>query len=539
LGNTPAAQNCPTAANAWCFTSGSCSRRGSGCEAVPGCSEAMRAKDEQDGQAARQQNKDLVQNNCETGLVPGKQNPGQCYCPVDAKEVHATSSFKLCDDVAKKLKEAEAQAQDGNEVEVSLRQCEAAQAHAETCCANPERCMSGLSLNPDLTVQDGGITRSCQQQREKAAENGRSNVTAGGVCTQAHASCQITCTTNAKKHNQAESAKKMQKISQACEQLSQKARTMGDQAMESSVGGYGGQNCKGVAQSSDETEAEERIVRAQQARERGQQDDSPPGATPRERTHPVSYGPTGEILQRPLGSTDPGGEDPYALDAPGETNPFRPVYDSRPVAPVSDSVAAWSASPSGGGPRSVTISTAEVPGAPVAGAAGFSEAGGPAVLNRTYIPYNRGATGPAIAPAQQALRPAAVAGAADGRATASGLRAASVRDPKTGKLVPASLNAKEKDKDGTVKEVDPKGQTGSTGGSGSFGTMSLKGGVARDVASGSLKDYLPGGAKDPHTNMMGAARAHKEIHAKHVNLFEVINERMVEKCELGELLDCG
>jgi hypothetical protein len=54
-----------------------------------------------------------------------------------------------------------------------------------------------------------------------------------------------------------------------------------------------------------------------------------------------------------------------------------------------------------------------------------------------------------------------------------------------------------------------------------------------------LRQYLPGGRRDPGTKLGGFRPFSTEINGPHVNVWNRITSRIQEKCRLGELIDCG
>ncbi len=486
---------------------------------------------------------------CEGALRNGTKKPANkqnCYCAQDPDEKFATNSDKQCDEIAKRVKENDYQNGDAQEDQLSLRQCEIRKAQADDCCADSKKCLSNTDLTPVMSPPGEGISHACKTMRDRASENATANVNAGGACTQAYANCQAECESSAKKYPDGDQTPKIRQVAQSCKSLGQKAKQLGEQGVETLVSGYFGQNCEGLSQSADRDESGNKIPMPT------------PGPTPGNRAPPTTAPRDGgdgryvnttqgdDILQRNLAGPGGGGDDPYAREELSAPIMFTPTYDRPRPGPSLNALAAVMPGPQLGGAHSAPLGGGAARGSAPVGAAGFTPANAePAVLNRIYIPGNRGALVPAsagggktaagmpgapvngLAPASAGGRP----GEAGGKIAAQSL---------AGKGV-ALANAAAPANGNTVKELNPLGKAASMGGPGGMAAMSATGGgTARDVAgSGSLKDYLPGGSHDPRTGIGGAARPSQEIHAKHVNLFEVINEVMSEKCQLGELYDCG
>jgi hypothetical protein len=90
-------------------------------------------------------------------------------------------------------------------------------------------------------------------------------------------------------------------------------------------------------------------------------------------------------------------------------------------------------------------------------------------------------------------------------------------------------------------------QGGGGGGTGGGSTETkddgegFKGYGGRNVASEpqlDLRQYLPGGSRDPGVKLGGFRPFSVEINGPHVNVWSRITLRMLEKCRLGQLIDC-
>jgi hypothetical protein len=91
------------------------------------------------------------------------------------------------------------------------------------------------------------------------------------------------------------------------------------------------------------------------------------------------------------------------------------------------------------------------------------------------------------------------------------------------------------------------GFSASTGGSGlefDDGAGSANRGRAKDsdqssgIAGLDLKQFLPGGSRDPNRNLAALGGVRSQINGKGEDIFQLISNKMVEKCKLGVLWRC-
>lgn len=499
MSGTNSAMQCDAFANAWCLDSGKCSQAGSGCEAVAGCREAAQASrgpgvEKDKTPDNRQSPRVRAANTCEAGLVQGRSDQRQCFCPNDRDQRYSTNSASQCGQIARYLSSDKTNDQDSQDDEYLFRRCENLSRQADNCCANPASCMSAAELAPLERLKEASIRAAGKKGRGDFRDNGQANVNAGAVCTRSFSTCVSECEADSQKFTNAGTTARFYQVINHCKGLKARAQALGAQAMESFTSSFEGQNVKGLSQAEDDAENPSQAAALAASR-----------SAARARLDAAKRDPEKDILRKTMPSGDPSAEaseDEWYADDPDSADEYK-------------------------GPWYANYSN------PAAGGAG-----GAGAVAETRAAYQPGSIYRPSYSAGSNFRPSSYSATAAYTGTSAYSGAAQAETDRA--IQPASVNGRRPSSTGRTTR--------------SYGTMSVGGGtdgevadtaadeekkkLAEAAAKSPLRQYLPGGTKDPRMHTAALDTKAPVLHGKHVDLFNAISERFYEKCDQGELLDC-
>lgn len=384
--------------------------------------------------------------------------------------------------------------------QTDISSCQMAQQQAETCCNNPSapECGGATAEVPPSRNDAAGLRAYCQRMREGGEASGNSNLSAAQICRQKYTSCQSTCNSMASSYHDG-TASTLQGIANSCGNLQSRVATLANQS-------YSGYQAGGAGDVCSETT----------------------NANPMSMAQLPSFG----------GGGDQGG-------GPGTSA----LADACAEDPTGSGCADCSKNPGHASCKPNQISQGQgtsgfdTPRKDPTGTAGFNlpdgnDAYGDQQLANQFEPQSQSVQ--TIANNSGGAIPGG-GGAAGGPAALGG----------GGKPRAPGAPGYTTDIDGGFRSGGGYSQAAG-GGSGYGGEADQAGrryaGIRADGSDASrgpastgvdLRQYLPGGAKDPNRRLGGFANQSAQIHGKHVNMFQQISIRFQEKCRLGELYQCG
>lgn len=425
------------------------------------------------------------ENRCEEGLIQGKKDKRQCFCPVDKAQEHVTDSSSRCGEIAKFIEAEKGSGSDQLETDHELRRCESLRTQAEQCCTNPASCMKrGDLVEPESPRPGEAIHKYCKRMRDAGDPNKNSNANAAAVCTSAYSKCQSECQKAAHRYDGSYAAPKLREIVQSCAGMQSQAQLLGGQGLESGAASFGGHLCSEESISMDELQRRE-AERVQTRARRENEDSTPPTESEGFFGGLARYLDLNPTTQKPKSDSSPA-----LAPTPAPTAP-------RAAAPVHRP----SAQPTGRFEPESSGATSHLSAA------------------RARNP------GKTVFPGQQFYRPPAgmaVYEPASASAGPTGMRPSAVTSlARVGSVAtsPGQV-AKEGKQKGSASAVQ-------AGGVGGFAAMSNRAPASHTVHA--FPDRAAGAAP---------LSRDADIHGRHTNIFDVVSDIMNEKCSAGELFDC-
>ncbi len=448
-----------------------------------------------------------------------KQEPAQANKPAAKKNTPPTQADKnnrqAVDSAQRTTPQPSSNA--SGEANSDVQLCENSFSSANKCCGNPKACVNELSrqeqqqfaqlnamTNQAPPTDSQGLNNYCQQMQGLGGSGGEVNSSLAGLCNSKQMSCSLVCSQLSDKYqtllsncNGCDSQNIYQNAYQqisgrisSCNALASRVTQISNQAIGSASSAGYGDLCSSVASSAPQSQGGAGATPASATGpvpNQGVGDDRFAQSCTADPTSPACRAINAQGAQ--LGSAAFGTGDPPSdkkskskFNLPDDNSLTEKSFFSQAVEPAAvktGTIANNSGGgiPGGGGETSAKLGSNSRP-APSAGAPGYT----------TDILQGNQGEGGYSAPYQPN-------NSHDGQQAGSG-------------YLPQNARA---------------GSGGGTGRDGMLGT--------------DLRQFLPGGSRDPQRRIAGVGRR-SEINAKEEDIWRIISSKMDEKCKLGILLGC-
>lgn len=379
------------------------------------------------------------------------------------------------------------------------QRCSSLAQTAIRCCRNPASCMGGTNGYGSGPAPGQSLAEYCEQMRRSGASNGTTNTTAGGVCYQRYTTCASTCEDFASTYPS--DASYFRGEAERCNDLAPLVAQLGTQGFNSQMASNGGDICNQMSQA---------------------QPQNMPGM-------PGTGGAQANSTGNPAGSmSDP--TDPYGC----KSNPSSAACVScttNPSNPTCQAIAKAAAQNTG--TADFNRNAREDTNSPGNFNLADTRDGYSTPPERPKFEPQGTTQGKTIANNAGGGIPGAAGGGSGGGAKADPVPRGSPGSPGYTTDIMQGERSGGGYQGGSQMAADTDDPGGGFGGYGHGGERTPAGEKGVD-----LRQYLPGGKKDPNRRFAGFDLMSAQINSRHVDIWQKITNRIQEKCRLGELIGC-
>lgn len=397
-----------------------------------------------------------------------------------------------------------------SDLQADLDSCRDSGANAQRCCTRPQECGAGGSqgsIVPPNTNDPEGIKRYCEQMKYAGLTGQSANSTAAGVCSSNHVACSLQCSRSKQKWERALSSCSPpncdpNKVQQAISIFSQNERECrGLEEAESLLAQQSGASYSAAQQS--QLCAQQAAMDLSSLTPQNQSQKDPAG---------LDIDCSGENANRP-----------ECIDCSKFPNSPACGGGNLTGSGSDYSSSGWSSTDGTG----ISMSDFNVGGHEGLGQSPVFSSTAPQEAQGKAVPNGGGGGLPGSSPATAGMTGSGTEG---GTGAASGYNTDILDGERSGGGFSGGSGAAD---DGSV--------AGGGGGFSGYGGNSGDDKFQNKFTGLDLKQYLPGGSKDPSRNVASAKAndgRHPEIAPMGVSMFKKISERFEAMCKLKQLIGC-